>query len=104
MANKVGTITIEWVTRACEVDGRPGLFHIWEQWLHREPLRGGNSCYSRYCGRSDGAPIGQVYGIVEFSDGVKRVDPVKIKFCDEDNVWLATMEKHKEAEKDDQDH
>lgn len=94
MANKVGTITFEWVTRACEVDGRPGLFHIWEQWLHREPLRGGNY----------GAPIGQVYGIVEFSDGVKRVDPVKIKFCDEDNALLAAMEKHKEAEKHDQDH
>ena len=102
MANKVGTITIEWVTRACEVDGRPGLFHIWEQWLHREPLRNGNYIGKR--NSHNGAPIGQVYGIVEFSDGVKRVDPMKIKFCDEDNALLAAMEKHKEAEKDDQDH
>ena len=66
MANKVGTITIEWVTRACEVDGRPGLFHIWEQWLHREPLRGGNYIGKR--NSHNGAPIGQVYGIIEFFD------------------------------------
>lgn len=42
-------------------------------------------------------PLGQVYGIVEFKDGVRRVDPVSIKFCDEENAILCEMAKHHEA-------
>lgn len=41
--------------------------------------------------------IGQVYGIVEFKDGVRRVDPVSIKFCDEENADLCALVKHNEA-------
>ncbi len=41
--------------------------------------------------------IGQVYGIVEFKDGVRRVDPVSIKFCDEENATLCALVKHNEA-------
>lgn len=41
--------------------------------------------------------IGQVYGIVEFKDGVRRVDPVFIKFCDEENAALCALVKHNEA-------
>lgn len=41
--------------------------------------------------------IGQVYGIVEFKDGVRRVDPVSIKFCDEENAALCALVKHNEA-------
>lgn len=41
--------------------------------------------------------IGQVYGIVEFKDGVRRVDPVSIKFCDEENANLCALVKHNEA-------
>lgn len=39
----------------------------------------------------------QVYGIVEFKDGVRRVDPVSIKFCDEENANLCALVKHNEA-------
>lgn len=31
--------------------------------------------------------------IVEFSDGVRRVDPSEIVFCDEENEILSEMEK-----------
>ncbi len=41
--------------------------------------------------------LGQVYGIVEFKDGVRRVDPVSIKFCDEENANLCALVKHNEA-------
>ena len=32
--------------------------------------------------------------LVEFKDGVRRVDPVSIKFCDEENALLTEMAKH----------
>ena len=53
------------------------------------PLRGGHP----------GGQIGQVYGIVEFKDGVRRIDPAKIKFCDDENAILSAMEKHNRAGK-----
>ena len=77
---------IKFETRGCEVDGRPGYFHCWEQWakvVDASPLRSGHQ----------GGQIGQVFGIVEFSDGVKRVDPIKIHFTDEENAILNVIEK-----------
>ena len=62
-------------TRDCEVDGRPGYFHTWEHFS--KPAAG---------------VIAQVYGIVEFSDGVERVDPCSIKFTDADNHDLRNYE------------
>ena len=67
-------------------------FHCWENWsnvIDASPLRGGHP----------GGQIGQVYGIVEFKDGVRRIDPAKIKFCDDENAILAEMEKHNRAGK-----
>lgn len=52
---------------------------------------------SRLRGRHHAGQIGQVYGIVEFKDGVRRVDPVSIKFCDEENAALCALVKHNEA-------
>lgn len=43
-----------------------------------------------------GAPAGvfsKMFGIVEFSDGVRRVDPTDICFCDEDNETLKEIAK-----------
>lgn len=37
--------------------------------------------------------IAQVFGIVEFSDGIQRVQPYKIKFTDEESAALAEFEK-----------
>ena len=78
-------MTIEWETRLCEVDGELGYFYTWEQWsnvVDASPLRGGHP----------GGQVSQVYGIVEFKNGVRRVDPYRIKFCDEQNAMLAEME------------
>lgn len=86
--------TIEWQTRDCEVDGRPGIFHTWEH-------------YSRPVEASvlpGGAPAGfvsGVVGIVEFWDGVKRVEPDHIEFCDEQTFWLRQLEKNKKEDHSD---
>ena len=79
-------IKICWETRLCKVDGELGYFHTWEQ-------------YSRPIGASPmvgGAPAGvfsQIHGIVEFEDGVRRVDPTCITFCDEVGGALHAMNK-----------
>ena len=78
---------IKWETRLCEVNGELGYFHCWEHWsnvIDASPLRGGHP----------GGQIGQVYGLVEFKDGVRRVDPVKICFKDEINDALQMMNEH----------
>lgn len=70
--------------RLCEVKGELGYFHCWEHWsnvVDASPLRGGHP----------GGQIGQVYGIVEFSDGVRRVEPSSIQFRDEVNDALKMM-------------
>ena len=82
------SINIRWETRLCTVNGETGYFYTWESYsqpLAESPLRGG-------------APAGvfsRIYGIVEFGDGVRRVDPVEIKFCDEDHAALCAMNKFK---------
>lgn len=79
---------IGWKTRLCEV----GYFHLWEQWTdiqyHISPLGGSRP----------GGQIGRVRGIVEFKDGVQRVKPEKIRYCDEENAMLAEMARHKTEE------
>ena len=82
-------IDINFPTRLCEVSGELGYFHLWEQWtnvIDASPLRGGHPA----------GQIGQVYGIVEFKDGVRRADPTKIKFCDEKNAALWARVKNNE--------
>ena len=48
--------------------------------------------------------IGQVYGIVEFKDGVRRVDPASIKFCDKENASLCAFVKHGEEPRKGENH
>ena len=67
---------IEWETRLCKVDGKLGYFHTWEQWS----------------GNVNGSQLSRVYGIVEFKGCIRRIDPEKIKFCDEQNAMLVEME------------
>lgn len=55
--------------RLCTVNGEAGYFHTWEQ-------------YTNSSGQ------GGVYGLVEFEDSVRRVEPTCIKFCDEENEML----------------
>lgn len=77
-----------WKTRLCEVDGRLGYFHTWEHYskpIEASPMIGGHP----------GCVLSKVFGIVEFEDDVKRVDPSEIKFVDEENSMLAGMNKCK---------
>lgn len=82
MANM--SIPLKWETRTCTVKNEPGYFHIWEHFskpLEASPLMGG-------------APAGvfsKIFGIVEFADGVRRVDPTDICFCDEENAALCDI-------------
>ena len=69
---------IRWKTRDCEVDGRYGYFHMWEQYSDINVF-GGTSA--------------QVYGIVEFAEGIERVDPSKIKFIDQEHAELVMVNK-----------
>ena len=73
-------------TRSCMVDGRPGEFHLWEQ--YSEPIGA-----SAMVGGHPAGVVSRVYGIVEFSDGVKRIDPCYIEFADEDHDSLCIYEK-----------
>lgn len=41
--------------------------------------------------------VGNPTRLVEFKDGVRRVDPISIKFCDEENANLCALVKHNEA-------
>ena len=75
---------IHWQTRSCEVNGRYGEFHTWEQFsevIEPSPLRGGHP----------GGVFSRVYGIVEFEDGIERVDPIKIHFCDEEHQSIVLV-------------
>lgn len=84
-------IKLNWETRLCEVNGELGYFHIWE--LFSKPLKA-----SPLIGGEPAGVFSQIFGIVEFSDGVRRVDPTKIKFCDEENAALMMNEVQKEKE------
>ena len=69
-------MSISYETRLCEVDGKYGYFHTWEHYskpLPASPLVGGEPA----------GVFGKVFGIVEFSDGVRRVDPTEIKFAND---------------------
>lgn len=82
---------IRYKTRLCKVKGELGLFHCWEHWTNvigASALRGGHT----------GGQVGQVYGIVEFKDGVRRVEPTSVHFCDETNAILTKMEEERHAE------
>ena len=79
-------IKICWETRLCKVDGELGYFHTWEQYsqpIGASPMIGGPPAGVFSC----------LYGIVEFEDGVRRVDPTCIKFCDEISDTLHVMNK-----------
>lgn len=78
--------TIKPELRLCQVGDELGYFHTWEQVstvLDPSPLRGGHP----------GGTISQMYALVEFGDGVKRVQPYEVKFVDEQNDILSEFNK-----------
>lgn len=91
------SIKIEWHTRECEVNGELGYFHTWEHWsrpVESSPLIGG----------APAGVISKVFGIVEFKDGIRRVNPEDIKFCDDDHDqlcdWIDAMKDLKKLDID----
>lgn len=91
MANIKDCITISFETRLCKVNGKLGYFHCWEHYSRPIPasaLAGGHPAGFRT----------GVYGIVEFPDGVRCIEPQVIQFCDEQNAILCEMAKHQEGE------
>ena len=79
-----GNIEIEYKTRICKVGDRAGYFHCWEHYA--DVLAPGLTI-----GSHPGGQFSRAYGIVEFQDGVERVDPSRIKFIDEDNASLKQL-------------
>lgn len=75
-------ITIKPELRTCEVNGELCYFHCWEQ--ASDVLWHGISA--------------QVYGIVEFADCIKRVDPTAIRFDDEKNHFLQMCNKERKRQ------
>ena len=88
-------IEIKHETRLCKVAGEYGIFHLWEEQYTR-PILDGSSFISTGIGT-------QVFGIVEFADGVRRVQPEEIVFCDEQSRYLAQLnENHGDSKKGEQ--
>ncbi len=77
-------------TRMCVVNGEVGYFHMWEEYskpLPESPTIGG-------------PPAGifsKVFGIVEFLNGVRRVDPTDIEFRDDITNMLFYIDQHEDA-------
>lgn len=85
---------MEWKTRLCQVGEKIGYFHTWEHYskpLEASPLMGGASA----------GVFSKIFGIVEFSDGVRRIDPTDIRFCDEENDMLLKMENARKGREND---
>lgn len=96
MAKSFAEIEINYRTRLCTVLDELGYFHCWEQYsqpVEASPLVGG----------APAGVIAQTFGIVEFRDGVRRVQPYLIKFCDEEKAILNDMAKrYKEMKENEQ--
>lgn len=87
-------IEIKKETRLCKVGDEYGYFHTWEQYsvpIPESPLIGG----------APAGVVAQIFGIVEFADGVRRVQPYEIIFCDEQSDYLAQLNAvHSSTEKE----
>ena len=82
---------IEENLRFCSVNGEHGYFHTWEHYskpLPASPLVGGEPA----------GVFSQTFGIVEFHNGVRRVDPTLNKFLDEIPKELEAIKKYIEEE------
>lgn len=76
-------IEIKHETRLCKVNGKYGIFHLWEEQYTRPIID-----ELRLIPTEIGS---QVFSIVEFADCVKRVQPDEIIFCDEQSDYLAQL-------------
>lgn len=84
-------LNFSWSTRLCEVHDCVGYFHTWE--LYSEPLPA-----SILVGGAPAGIFSRVYGIVEFPNGITRVDPTEIHFIDEEHEILKEFDRYKKGE------
>lgn len=76
--------------RLCKVNDKYGYFHTWEHFS--QPIEA-----SIMIGGHPGGVVSYITGIVEFSDGsVRRVDPTRIIFVDDENETLKYFENKEE--------
>lgn len=73
--------------RLCRVGDKIGYFHAWE--FYSEPLGA-----SPMIGGAPAGVFSKMFGIVEFAEGVRRVDPTDICFCDEMSDMLKERNKN----------
>ncbi len=77
-------IDVEWATRRCKVGDQIGYFHCWEYFS--QPLGA-----SPFIGDAPAGVFSRIFGIVEFHDGVRRVEVPDIHFCDDENEVLKEL-------------
>lgn len=85
-------LTVEHPTRLCVVRDEVGYFHMWEHYSKSIPA-------SPIMGGEPAGTFSKVFGIVEFKDGVKRIDPTEIIFRDETTDILYQIDKDEEIRK-----
>ena len=78
--------------RLCKVAEEIGYFHCWEQYA--DVIAPGITI-----GSAPGGQISNVFGIVEFSDRVTRIEPWEIKFIDESHNMLVILNKNEKENK-----
>lgn len=79
-----GNIYVSLEKRLIKVKDKIGYFHCWEHLSQTS---------------NKGVPYSKVYGIVEFIDGVKRVEIEDMDFIDEANDILKDYNKIRKAER-----
>lgn len=85
-----GKFTIAYERRECVVNGKVGYFCCWEQYAEVvEP--------SLMMGGHPGGQLAAVYAIVEFDEGVRRVNIAEIQFTDEVHESLKRAQLHYDA-------
>lgn len=89
----INDIEIKQATRLCEVNGKFGYFHCWT--VEAYP-----TAPSISIGSHPGGQVSTTLGIVEFSDGVSKVCPEDIKFIDEENKFLRSLDAIPKEKKD----
>ena len=85
------TYEIEFRKRLCRVGDEHAYFHCWEH--YSRPVES-----SPFVGGPPAGVFSKFYGIVEFKDCVKRVDPVDIVFCDETTYELEEWNEYMKRE------
>lgn len=78
--------------RLCKVAEEIGYFHCWEQYA--DAIAPGLTI-----GSAPGGQISNIFGIVEFSDRVARIEPWEIKFIDESHNMLVILNKNEKENK-----